>query len=51
MLNENYNKENTLVFFSGDAYSPSILTVFFKGYHMNEILNNCILDAAVLGNH
>lgn len=47
----NLINENTLVFFSGDAFSPSNLSNLFKGKQMCEILNHCSINAACLGNH
>ncbi|RNA30447.1 mannosylglucosyl-3-phosphoglycerate phosphatase isoform X2 [Brachionus plicatilis] len=44
------NKKN-LVLFSGDAFSPSTLSLFSKGTQMIECLNKFKINAAVVGNH
>ena len=41
----------TLVLFSGDAISPSNVSMIVKGKQMIEILNACHLTCACLGNH
>lgn len=41
----------TLVLFSGDAISPSSISMLVKGKQMIEILNECHLACACLGNH
>ena len=43
--------ENPLVLFSGDAFSPSIMSTFTKGKQMVPILNACNIQCAVIGNH
>ncbi|KAF3931362.1 Apyrase [Dactylellina cionopaga] len=40
-----------LVFFSGDAYNPSLESTVTKGKHMPPILNAIGIDAACAGNH
>ena len=40
-----------LSFFSGDAWSPSIMTTIVRGKQMVPVLNSMNLDAACLGNH
>ncbi|KAK6355436.1 hypothetical protein TWF696_004533 [Orbilia brochopaga] len=40
-----------LVFFSGDAYNPSLESTVTKGKHMPPILNAIGVDAACAGNH
>uniref|UniRef100_A0AAR5P327 5'-Nucleotidase C-terminal domain-containing protein n=1 Tax=Dendroctonus ponderosae TaxID=77166 RepID=A0AAR5P327_DENPD len=42
---------NPLVLFSGDAFSPSMLSTFTKGEHMVPVLNEIGTHCAVLGNH
>jgi 2',3'-cyclic-nucleotide 2'-phosphodiesterase (5'-nucleotidase family) len=41
----------TIVLFSGDAISPSSISMLVKGKQMIEILNECHLACACLGNH
>ncbi|VDP75607.1 unnamed protein product [Echinostoma caproni] len=43
--------ENTLLLFSGDALSPSSLSMTTEGSHMIDVLNRLNLDCAVIGNH
>ncbi|KAH7050046.1 5'-nucleotidase [Macrophomina phaseolina] len=40
-----------LTLFSGDALNPSLESIFTKGEHMIEALNNIGVDCACLGNH
>ncbi|KAK9892293.1 hypothetical protein WA026_019098 [Henosepilachna vigintioctopunctata] len=42
---------NPLVLFSGDAFSPSMLSTFTKGEQMVPVLNEVGTHCAVLGNH
>lgn len=42
---------NVLVLFSGDAFSPSILSQNKKGWQMVKALNSLNIDAACFGNH
>lgn len=42
---------NPLVLFSGDAFSPSMLSTFTKGEQMVSVLNDIGTSCAVLGNH
>jgi len=42
---------NPLVLFSGDAFSPSMLSTFTKGEQMVPVLNMVGTHCAVLGNH
>ncbi|XP_071053537.1 mannosylglucosyl-3-phosphoglycerate phosphatase isoform X2 [Onthophagus taurus] len=42
---------NPLVLFSGDAFSPSMLSTFTKGEQMVPVLNDVGTHCAVLGNH
>ncbi|XP_045472660.1 mannosylglucosyl-3-phosphoglycerate phosphatase isoform X3 [Harmonia axyridis] len=42
---------NPLVLFSGDAFSPSMLSTFTKGEQMVPVLNEIGTHCAVLGNH
>lgn len=48
---ESKRTENTLVIFSGDAFSPSLLSSVYKGEQMVEILNNLGINFACIGNH
>jgi len=43
--------ENCLVLFSGDAFSPSILSTSREGWQMVKALNALKIDAACYGNH
>jgi 5'-nucleotidase len=47
----NNSKDPTLVFFSGDALSPSTISMLVKGKQMIEVLNKCHIACACLGNH
>uniref|UniRef100_A0A1B6K7N1 5'-Nucleotidase C-terminal domain-containing protein n=2 Tax=Homalodisca liturata TaxID=320908 RepID=A0A1B6K7N1_9HEMI len=40
-----------LVLFSGDIFSPSMLSTFIKGEQMSHVLNECGTHCAVFGNH
>jgi len=42
---------HVLVLFSGDAFSPSILSSVTRGTHMVKALNAISVDCAVFGNH
>ncbi|CAG2057801.1 unnamed protein product [Timema podura] len=42
---------NPLVLFSGDIFSPSMLSTFTKGEQMVSVLNECGTHCAVFGNH
>lgn len=48
-LKEKY--PNHLVLFSGDAFSPSILSNIFEGQQMVTSLNKLSIDASCYGNH
>lgn len=50
-LKKSSGETPTLVLFSGDAISPSSVSMLVKGRQMIEILNECYLDCACLGNH
>lgn len=43
--------DNPLVLFSGDAFSPSIMSSVFQGAQMVDVFNHLGLDYAVFGNH
>ncbi|CAG8613328.1 22864_t:CDS:2, partial [Dentiscutata erythropus] len=43
--------ENSCVFFSGDAFNPSIESSVSKGMHMIPAMNALGIDASCLGNH
>lgn len=45
------SKAPTLVLFSGDALSPSNISMLCKGKQMIQVLNKCHINAACLGNH
>ena len=40
-----------LILFSGDCYSPSLMSVITKGAQMPKVLNHLGVQAAVFGNH
>uniref|UniRef100_A0A1B6LIG1 5'-Nucleotidase C-terminal domain-containing protein n=1 Tax=Graphocephala atropunctata TaxID=36148 RepID=A0A1B6LIG1_9HEMI len=40
-----------LILFSGDIFSPSMLSTFIKGEQMTHVLNECGTHCAVFGNH
>ena len=42
---------NLLVLFSGDAFSPSVMSSVSGGKHMVDILNEIGIHSATLGNH
>jgi 5'-nucleotidase len=48
---DQYKTSNTLVLFSGDVFSPSVLSNVYKGHQMIEPMNSFGIDAACLGNH
>ncbi|TPP67772.1 putative salivary ecto-5'-nucleotidase/apyrase [Fasciola gigantica] len=43
--------EHTLLLFSGDALSPSTLSMTTEGSHMIDVLNCLNLDCSMIGNH
>lgn len=49
-IDEHLN-DKTLVLFSGDAFSPSLLSQTYKGEQMVLPLNSFHVDVACLGNH
>ena len=46
-----YAERKPLILFSGDCFSPSLMSVITKGAQMPPILNAIGVQAAVLGNH
>ncbi|OXA43429.1 Trifunctional nucleotide phosphoesterase protein YfkN [Folsomia candida] len=46
-----YAQLNPVVLFSGDCFSPSLLSQFTKGEQMIPVLNHCRTDCSVFGNH
>lgn len=48
---DQYRHENTLVLFSGDVFSPSLLSNDYNGAQMIEPLNAFNIDVACFGNH
>ena len=46
-----YAEAEPLILFSGDCYSPSIMSVVSKGSQMPPVLNAIGVQAAVFGNH
>jgi 2',3'-cyclic-nucleotide 2'-phosphodiesterase (5'-nucleotidase family) len=50
LVNERADK-NPLMLFSGDTFSPSIMSTLFQGSQMVDVYNHLGLDYAVWGNH
>ena len=50
-LLDRYRDPSTMTFFSGDAFSPALLSTEFKGENMIKPLNCFKIDLACLGNH
>ena len=50
-LLDRYRREDTLTLFSGDVFSPSLLSTEYKGVNMVKPLNSFKIDVACLGNH
>lgn len=48
---DKYRNTNTLTLFSGDAFSPSLLSGIFRGEQMVQCLNTYQIDVACYGNH
>ncbi|XP_065211905.1 trifunctional nucleotide phosphoesterase protein YfkN isoform X2 [Planococcus citri] len=48
---KSFSSLNPLVLFSGDIFSPSLLSTFTKGEQMSQILNEVGTHCAVFGNH
>ncbi|PSN51090.1 hypothetical protein C0J52_01534 [Blattella germanica] len=48
---KSFSHLNPLVLFSGDIFSPSMLSSFTKGEQMVPVLNECGTHCAVFGNH
>lgn len=48
---KSFHHLNPLIFFSGDAFSPSMLSTFTRGEQMVPVLNDVGTHCAVLGNH
>lgn len=48
---QEFDAEQPLVLFSGDALNPSLLSQSTKGSHMIEVLNGLGVAASVIGNH
>lgn len=51
LADEHAHDGPTLVLFSGDALSPSLMSTVTKGKHMAPVLNGMRVAAACLGNH
>lgn len=50
-LLDQYRKYHTLTLFSGDAFSPALLSSLYKGQNMVRPLNSFKIDLACMGNH
>lgn len=48
---DQHRNDRTLTLFSGDAFSPSNLSLIFDGEQMVHCLNQLRIDAACYGNH
>jgi len=48
---DSYRRPSTLTLFSGDVFSPSLLSAEYKGENMIRPLNSFKIDLACLGNH
>lgn len=48
---DQHRNDRTITLFSGDAFSPSILSTLFDGWQMVHCLNEFHIDAACYGNH
>ncbi|XP_043234841.1 snake venom 5'-nucleotidase-like isoform X2 [Amphibalanus amphitrite] len=48
---EKFRHLNPMVVFSGDIFSPSLLSTFARGDHMIPVLNRLEVHVAVYGNH
>ncbi|KAB0805200.1 hypothetical protein PPYR_02170 [Photinus pyralis] len=48
---KSFQNLNPLILFSGDAFSPSMLSTFTKGQQMVPVLNSIGVHCAVYGNH
>ncbi|XP_075233832.1 mannosylglucosyl-3-phosphoglycerate phosphatase isoform X2 [Lycorma delicatula] len=48
---KSFSKLNPLILFSGDVFSPSMISTFTKGEQMSIVLNACGVNCAVFGNH
>jgi 5'-nucleotidase len=48
---KSFASDDPLVLFSGDCYSPSLMSVVTKGAQMPPVLNAAGVSAAVFGNH
>lgn len=48
---EKFGKDEKLVLFSGDLFSPSHLSTHLKGEQMVEVFNSLNVQVACLGNH
>ena len=51
LVNELREKHNSLVFFSGDLWNPSKLSMTMKGEQMVKVVNYIDTKAACVGNH
>lgn len=48
---KSFSHLNPIVLFSGDCFSPSMLSTYTKGEQMIDVLNECGIECAVFGNH
>lgn len=48
---DKYRDRDPLVIFSGDIFSPSSLSITFKGEHMMGFLKRAGVHVACVGNH
>eukprot|EP00735_Rhodelphis_limneticus_P011357 TRINITY_DN4444_c0_g1::TRINITY_DN4444_c0_g1_i1::g.7254::m.7254 TRINITY_DN4444_c0_g1::TRINITY_DN4444_c0_g1_i1::g.7254 ORF type:complete len:930 (-),score=263.40,sp/P29240/5NTD_DIPOM/25.46/4e-33,5_nucleotid_C/PF02872.13/1.3e-33,EF-hand_7/PF13499.1/3.4e-13,EF-hand_1/PF00036.27/2.1e-05,EF-hand_1/PF00036.27/0.009,EF-hand_6/PF13405.1/2.5e-05,EF-hand_6/PF13405.1/0.43,EF-hand_8/PF13833.1/0.34,EF-hand_8/PF13833.1/0.00049,EF-hand_5/PF13202.1/0.0098,EF-hand_5/PF13202.1/0.21,Metallophos/PF00149.23/0.0064,SP len=48
---KSFQSENPLLLFSGDAFSPSLMSTVTKGKQMVPVLNQLAINYALIGNH
>lgn len=48
---KSFAHQQPMILFSGDVFSPSILSTFTKGEQMSKVLNELGIQCAVFGNH
>ena len=48
---EQHGSSQKLVLFSGDLFSPSVLSMYFQGEQMLEVFNRLHVKVSCLGNH
>ncbi len=51
MVKKIRKENNSLLLFSGDIFSPSVVSTMFKGRHMLPVIDELNIDVACVGNH